>query len=135
MNFLHFFSLIVIFCFYSIDDQEIKEIPSLYIDPKVKEIFYDYPLIIENGYIVLENENRAKGIFNPLPPEVDFEKQNVIIFAWKGSGQDKIDYEYNKENKTYNFVYKRGLTKDYREHIMIVSIGKENKWLFHRVLD
>ena len=135
MTILELFYLLVLSCFFSLENESIKEIPSIYIKPEVREIFYDYPLIIENGYVFLDNKNKAQGFFDPIPPEANFDRQNIIIFAWKGSGQDKIDYEYDNIGKIHNFVYKRGLTKDHKEHVKIISINKEEKWLFHRVLD
>lgn len=112
---------------------EIKEIPSFYLRPELYQSFADYPFIIQNGYAFIDSFQKAEKYFDHLPPEVNFDSEQVVVFAWNGSGQDKIEYE--KMENVYHFVYKRGQTKDLKQHIKIVSIPKKNEWIFHRVLD
>lgn len=111
----------------------VKEIPSFYLRPELYNTVSEYPLVIQNGYAFVDNYTLAERYFDHLPPEVNFDAEQVVIFAWNGSGQDKIEYE--KIDDVYHFVYKRGKTKDLKQHLKIVSVPKKNEWIFHRVLD
>ena len=126
----------VIMCFvpFPIFAGELAEIPSLYIAPEIRSDFIAYPKIIDNGYVLIEKYYDAQKFFRPVPPDADFTKENILMFAWGGSGEDKIDYDQD-EDGVYHFVLKKGLTKDYVSHIKIYVIKKNDRWLFHRVLD
>jgi len=111
----------------------VKEIPAFYLRPELYNVVVEYPMVIQNGYAFVDSFQLAQKYFDTLPPEVDFDAEKVVIFAWNGSGQDKIDYE--KIDGVYHFVYKRGKTRDLKQHLKIVSIPKQDEWIFHRVLD
>ena len=113
--------------------EELKEIPAIYLRPELYNSVVEYPLVIQNGYAFVDSVQMAEKYFDHLPPEVNFDSEQVVIFAWNGSGQDKIEYE--KMEDVYHFVYKRGQTKDLQQHIKIVSIPKKNNWLYHRVIE
>lgn len=60
---------------------------------------------------------------------VDFEKYIVLVFAWKGSGQDRLDYivlESFPEQIAY--TYTRGRTKDLRPHVKVYVLRSNVKW-------
>jgi len=124
------FALVGSVCFAQ---DSVKEIPSFYLRPELYNSVVEYPLVIQNGYAFVDSFQIAEKYFDHLPPEVNFDAEQVVIFAWNGSGQDKIEYE--KMDNVYHFVFKRGQTKDLKQHIKIVSIPKKNEWIFHRVLD
>ena len=126
-----FFALCMLpgFCFA----EEVKEIPSFYIRPEIYNGVVEYPAVISTGYVFVDSFQAAERYFDHLPPEVNFDAEQVIIFAWSGSGQDKIEYE--KIDNIYHFVYKRGQAKDLKHHLKIVSVPKKYDWIFHRVLD
>lgn len=113
--------------------EEIKEIPSFYLRPELYTSFVETPAIISNGYVIADNIGTAQQFFDHLPPDVDFDTEKVVVFAWNGSVGDKIEYE--KIDGVYNFVFKRGLTNDLQQHLKIVSIPKKYDWLFHRVYE
>ena len=57
--------------------------------------------------------------------KVDFTKQKLLVFAWKGSGQDKIDYVVMESfPEQITFSYKRGRTRDLRQHCKFFIIRK-----------
>ena len=120
-------------CSTTFAQDSVKEIPSFYLRPELYNVVVEYPLVIQNGYAFVDSFQMADKYFDHLPPEVNFDAEQVVIFAWNGSGQDKIEYE--KIDDVYHFVYKRGNTKDLKQHLKIVSIPKKNDWIFHRVLD
>ena len=127
---------ILIFMFFGsicFGEDKIKEIPSIYIRPVLYNSLYNHPPVLKNGYVLVEDIETAKKFFDTLPPDANFDKEDVIIFAWNGSEDDKVDYSLDEE--TYHFVYKRGVSKNNIQHFKIVVLPKKNDWLFHRVLD
>ena len=58
---------------------------------------------------------------------VDFDKEYVLIFTWGGSGADKLTPACEKEVVT--FTYKRGRTKDLRQHAPIFALAKDATWV------
>ena len=113
--------------------EEVKEIPPFYLRPELYNSFVEYPAVVENGYAFVDSFQVAEKYFDHLPPDVDFDSEQVVIFAWHGSGQDKIEYE--KMEDVYHFVYKHGMTKDLVHHVKIVAIPKKYDWLYHRVVN
>ncbi|MEQ8788988.1 MAG: hypothetical protein RIC55_21935 [Pirellulaceae bacterium] len=64
-----------------------------------------------------------------LAKQVDFEKQVVLVFAWKGSGQDRLDVEVLESfPEQVVFRYKRGLTRDLRPHVHVYALRSNVKW-------
>jgi len=119
------------FCFA---DEQIKNIPAIYVSPELTGLVAEYPAAVINGYIFIDNINQAERFFRPIPPDINLQKENVIIFAWNGSSVDKIDHEKD-ENNMHHFVLKRGKANDLYEHVKIYAINKEEEFLFHRVLE
>lgn len=64
-----------------------------------------------------------------LARKVDFEKQVVLVFAWRGSGKDQLSHTLLKSNPPQiQFNYIRGRTRDLRPHISIVAVRSGLKW-------
>ena len=59
--------------------------------------------------------------------QVDFTKEKLIVFVWKGSGQDKLEGALVKRGGTAQFTYKSGLTDDLREHAHIFAVPEYAK--------
>ena len=60
---------------------------------------------------------------------IDFTKQKLVIFAWSGSGGDRITYgvlESYPEQIRFNF--NRGRTKDLRRHYKAFIIRNNVSW-------
>ena len=127
---------VITMCFvpFPVFADDLKELPFFYIDIETRSQLEDNPESIQNGYVVIESISQAQRFFNPVPPDVDFDKESVIMFAWGGSGQDNIDYDRD-EDAVYHFVYKRGMTRDYRLHTKLYVIKKQDHFIFHRVLE
>ena len=126
----------VIMCFvpFPIFAGELQEIPNFYVAPEVRATLIDSPELINNGYVLIQKVHQAQVFFKPVPPDADFTTENVLLFAWGGSGQDRIDYDQDKDG-VYHFVLKKGMTRDYVSHIKIFVLKKNDEFLFHRVLD
>jgi hypothetical protein len=60
---------------------------------------------------------------------VDFKGQIVLIFAWQGSGQDKLDYTVAESfPEQITFTYTPGLTKDLHPHTHIYALRANVVW-------
>ncbi len=87
---------------------------------------------------VLESSEDAKKFFDAqaaakLVAQVDFEKQLVLLFAWRGSGQDQLEYtvaESYPEQVTFRYV--PGRTRDLRPHVSIYALRKNVTWKTER---
>ena len=57
---------------------------------------------------------------------VDFDKSYILIFAWAGSGGDKLAAVDEKGEAV--FTVTRGKTKDRRQHLRVFAVAKDAKW-------
>ncbi|AMV30390.1 hypothetical protein VT84_38715 [Gemmata sp. SH-PL17] len=62
-----------------------------------------------------------------IKKQVDFEKEKIVVFAWSGSGQDKLTAAMSKDGKTAEFTLKTGLTDDLRRHALVFAVPKDAK--------
>lgn len=64
-----------------------------------------------------------------LTKRVDFTKQIVLVFAWKGSGQDKLDYKVLESfPEQVVFELTPGQTEDLRSHARVYVLRSNVKW-------
>jgi hypothetical protein len=64
-----------------------------------------------------------------LKKQVDFEKQLVLIFAWRGSGQDRLTYAILDSNpEQVRFSYRPGRTRDLRPHLYLYALRTNVRW-------
>jgi|GEM_PF-2143912 len=63
---------------------------------------------------------------------VDFKVEQVLYFQWAGSGQDKLTFDFGEGDKATDvtFSYKRGLTRDLRQHKKLFVLPKDSKYKF-----
>ena len=60
---------------------------------------------------------------------VDFEKQIVLLFAWKGSGQDRLQYVVKETlPEEIMFSHKPGRTRNLRLHVKAYVLRSNVKW-------
>ncbi len=84
----------------------------------------------------LKSSEDAKAYFSDdqlkvLNKNVDWDKQAVLVFAWRGSGQDKMEAvvkETGDDGLLVEFVYTAGLTRDLREHTRFFAVRKGVEW-------
>src|SRR5260370_20175182 len=60
-----------------------------------------------------------------IKKEVDFATQQLLLFAWGGSGQDKLSFVTTEGKNEAVFVLKRGLTNDFRPHVHLFVLPKD----------
>lgn len=64
-----------------------------------------------------------------LAKEVDFKTHTLLVFAWQGSGQDKLEYAVQESApEKVAFTVTRGLTKDLRSHTHLYVLRNDVKW-------
>lgn len=110
------------------DGDKIKELKDLRVE---KSVFVDAtrekPIVLkssEDGMKYFGKEALAK-----ISKAVDFEKQIVLVFAWKGSGQDRLTFASTEAHpEQINFSCKPGRTKDLRPHVKIFVLQSDVKW-------
>jgi len=89
----------------------------------------DQPLIIESVE-QLEKDFDDKGFLAKVKLLADLSKDRLIVFTWSGSGGDKLELvsgdTMNMGNTT--FAYKRGLTRDLRQHTHIYVMPQGTKF-------
>ena len=71
----------------------------------------------------------GKEALAAISKAVDFEKQIVLLFAWKGSGQDRLQYMVQESfPEQIKFSYVPGRTKDLRPHVKVFVLRSNVKW-------
>ena len=87
-----------------------------------------------NKPIVVKSKEEAAKHFGKkavasLVKAVDFKKQFVLIFAWRGSGGDQLNYtvaESFPEQITFSRQF--GRTRDLRPHAKVFALRSNVKW-------
>lgn len=74
----------------------------------------------------LEKGIADKDAVAAIKKAVDFEKEQVIHFAWSGSGQDKLTFtaEDGKKGPEVTFTYAAGRTRELRRHVKVFAIPR-----------
>ena len=57
--------------------------------------------------------------------KVDFTKEKLVLFAWGGSGGDKLEGKLSDDGKIATFTYNGGLTRDFRRHVHLYVLPKD----------
>lgn len=61
--------------------------------------------------------------------QVDFKHQVVLIFAWAGSGQDRLKIDVAESDpEQITFHIKRGRTRDLRRHVHVFAVHAVATW-------
>ncbi|MFN3165665.1 MAG: hypothetical protein ACE37H_01230 [Phycisphaeraceae bacterium] len=65
-----------------------------------------------------------------LNKAVDWERQTVLVFAWRGSGQDKLSTQVKEQGDgiAVHFVYSPGRTRDLRPHTYVYAVRNGVSW-------
>jgi hypothetical protein len=56
---------------------------------------------------------------------VDFKTQKLVVFAWSGSGQDKVELTVSAMTPSAVFRYIPGKTRDLRPHFHAYAVPKD----------
>jgi hypothetical protein len=65
-----------------------------------------------------------------IKDQVDFAKSKLVLFAWSGSGGDKLGFQTEKGDKglEVTFLYQPGLTRDLRGHTHLFAVPRDSTW-------
>jgi len=64
-----------------------------------------------------------------ITEQVDFAEHKLLVFRWAGSGQDKLTYAVMESfPEQIAFEYRRGLTRDLRQHFKAYVLRKNVTW-------
>ena len=71
----------------------------------------------------------AKEGVAALMKQVNLEEQVVVLFAWRGSGHDRMEAQIAESfPEQVTFLYSPGLTRDLRSHVQVYALRKNVKW-------
>jgi len=60
---------------------------------------------------------------------IDFQTHVLLLFAWQGSGGDKIAAKIVEETpQEIRFTMKAGATDDIRQNVQLFAVAKETRW-------
>lgn len=114
------------------EQEEIAAVQTLSVSPE-QSVFDD---ATRQKPIELASAEDAKKYFTgdaltALNKAVNWDKQVVLVFAWRGSGQDKLEArtEQDDQGKTsVVFAYTPGRTRDLRPHTYVYGVRKGVTW-------
>jgi len=84
--------------------------------------------------LVLHKVEKAREYFEAdaiqaLGKKVDFTQQIVLVFAWRGSGQDRLEAVVAESYpEQITFRLRPGRTRDLRPHVEIYALRSNVKW-------
>jgi hypothetical protein len=87
-----------------------------------------------NKPIVIKSEDEAakhfgKDALEMIAKKVDFKKQIVLVFAWRGSGGDRLEYKILESfPEQVPFSLRRGATDDLRSHSRVFALRSNVRW-------
>jgi hypothetical protein len=85
------------------------------------------PAVIGSADELAKNEV-VGGSAAELKKQVDFAKEKLVVFAWGGSGGDRVAADGLKTDggkTTAAFALTRGLTRDFRMHFALFAVPKD----------
>lgn len=85
------------------------------------------PLIIRSEKEAIEHF--ADAAVATLKKQVDFKQQIVLVFAWRGSGQDRLAYSVAESYpEQVFFTFRPGRTRDLRPHVHVYAVRSNVTW-------
>jgi hypothetical protein len=84
------------------------------------------PAIVTTAEELAKNAVVGKAA-DEIKKKLDFDKEKLVVFAWSGSGGDKLGGELNTADKKTTALFKLtpGLTRDLRQHIHLFVVPKD----------
>jgi hypothetical protein len=71
----------------------------------------------------------AKAELAKLKATVDFAQQTLLVFAWRGSGQDRLTHSVAESYpEQVLFRYRPGRTRDLRPHVHLYALRSNVRW-------
>ena len=92
-----------------------------------KNSAWDKPIILKSNTDAAKHF--SKDALKTLETTVDFKKQFVLVFAWRGSGRDELSYNVAESYpEQISFSLKRGRTRDLRAHTKVYAVRSNVRW-------
>jgi hypothetical protein len=92
-----------------------------------KDSAWNKPLMIKSKEDAVRHF--GKDAIERLGKEVDFKKQFLLVFAWRGSGGDKLTYAVAESfPEQIFFSLTPGSTRDLREHTHVFALRSDVSW-------
>ena len=119
------------------DDQDKKVKPHSGPIVQFKQLKVKKKAFEDSGYqkaILIKTEKDAKKYFDKetlakVAKVVDMDARHIVVFAWRGSGRDSIRFDVMESYpEQVAFTFRRGRTRDLREHVKVFSLRKNVKW-------
>ena len=96
-------------------------------DNVYKDSAWNKPIVIKSADDA--GKYFGKDALATISKEVDFKKQIVLLFAWRGSGGDKLEYQILESfPEQIPFTLKGGKTDDLRSHARVFALRSNVKW-------
>lgn len=74
--------------------------------------------------LIADKDTRAK-----IAKAVDLKTHDLLVFAWEGSGGDKLEYAVLESYpEQIPFSLKLGMTDDVRTHVKVFGLRKNVRW-------
>jgi hypothetical protein len=72
----------------------------------------------------------AKEWQERIAKQVDFSKEYLLLFMWRGSGQDKLSSKVAEEKKkpVVIFEFSPGVTQDCHFHASLFAVSRDVNW-------
>jgi hypothetical protein len=104
--------------------KELKVTP----EPSVfKDSAWNKPIAIKSAEDAAKHS--GKDALAIIDKEVNFKKQIVLVFAWRGSSGDKLEYKILESYpEQIPFSLRPGLTDDLRSHTHVFALRSNVKW-------
>ena len=112
------------------DKPAIKEIATK--DLKIKVGPPDKGKATEPTEVTEANQLPKVGPLTPdavkeVEKQINFDKEKLVVFAWSGSGGDKLTGAAGADGKSAVFTYSPGATDDLRRHALAFAVPKDAK--------
>ncbi len=92
-----------------------------------KDAVWNKPIVIKSSEDAAKHFD--KDAMDKINKDVDFKKQIVLVFAWKGSGQDKLEYVILESfPEQVPFSLRLGKTDDLRSHTRVFVLRENVRW-------
>lgn len=84
--------------------------------------------------LILTDAEMARKFFDgdamaKISRQMSFERQVLMVFAWRGSGQDQLDFTVLESfPEQIKFNYMPGRTRDLREHTKVYVVRANVRW-------
>jgi len=71
----------------------------------------------------------SKADLRKIRNTVDFAQQMLVLFAWRGSGGDRLGFDVAESSpEQITFKFRRGRTRDLRSHVRLFVLRSDVRW-------